>query len=97
MRDTRIADEQHARLVAVTDSPANEIWVRLTAQASLDHVFDKGERRRVSGVFKGVENGRAVFTREVELPARARIEIVRDDSIDLRTKWLNGDCADLAV
>lgn len=51
VRDTRVADEEHARLVAVTDSPADEIRVRLTAQTSFDHVFDKGERRGVSSVF----------------------------------------------
>lgn len=62
MRDTGIANEEHARLVAVTDSPADEIRVRLTAQASLHHVFDKGERRRVSGVLESMENGGAVFT-----------------------------------
>lgn len=51
MRDTRVADEEHARLVAVTDSPADEIRMRLTAQAGFDHVFDKGKRRGVSSVF----------------------------------------------
>ena len=62
MCDTGIANEEHARLVAVTDSPADKIRVRLTAQASLHHVFDKGERRGVSGVFQSIKNGGAVFT-----------------------------------
>ncbi len=70
--------------------------MRLTAQASFDHVFDRDERRRMSSMFQGLENGVAVLTREIELPAGARIEIVRDDTIDLRTEWLDGHCEGLA-
>ena len=51
----------------------------------------------MSGVLQSLENSSAVFTRKIELPARARIEIVRDDTVDLRTKWLVGSCKGLAV
>ena len=37
----------------------------------------------MSGVFEGIENGGAVFTREIEFSAGARIDIVRDDTINL--------------
>ena len=53
MRYTRVADEENAGFVAITNSPADEIWVRLTAQASFDHIFDYGECGGMSGVFKG--------------------------------------------
>ena len=48
-------------------------------------------------MFQGLKNGGPIFTREIELPARARIEIVQDDTIDLGTEWLDSDCERLAV
>ena len=96
MRDTRVADEEYARLISITDGPADEVRVRLTAQASFDHVFHQDEGRGMSGVFQSPENRGAVLARKIELPGGARIEIVRDDSIDLETKWLDGGCQSLA-
>lgn len=51
----------------------------------------------MSSVFKSLESGDAIFTRKIEFPARARTEIVRDDTLDLRTKRLSSNCKDLAV
>lgn len=48
--DAGIDDEKHTRFVSITDGPADEIRVRLTAESGFDHVFDKGKCRRVGGV-----------------------------------------------
>ena len=96
VHDTRVADEEYARLITITDSPADEVGVRLTAQASFDHVFDGSERRGMRRMFEGKESSGAVFTRKIELPARARNEIVRDDPIDLNAERLDSCCESLA-
>ena len=91
MGNARIDDEQNAGFVSIANGPADEVGMRLTAKGGFDHVFDKRESRRMGGVLECMKNGCTVPVGEIEFAGRVGGEIVRDHTVDFRSKRLNSD------
>lgn len=89
--DAGVADEEHARLVAVADAPTDEVGVGLTAQGALHDVAYEGEGGWVRGVLQSVEDGGAGLVGEIELARGVGSEIMGNYAVDFGAVRLDGD------
>ena len=65
--------------------------MRLTSEGGFNHIFDKGKCGRVGGVLECVKNGCTIPVGQIEFAGRVGGEVMRDHTVDLRSKWLNGN------
>jgi len=90
--DTKTTGKDNTRTVAIADGPANEVGMSLTTERPFDSSGNIAPCRRVSGVGEGMEERRAFSTRQVELTGSTISDVDADDTVDLVTERLDGDC-----
>lgn len=91
MANARVANEEHARFVTVTDGPANKVWMGLAAEVCLNHFFDRRQGGRVGGMLEGVEDGGTCSVGQIQFARGVRSKIVADDPIDFGPERLDCD------
>ena len=61
--DAKRTDKHDAGFVAITDGPADEVWVRLAAEGSFGDLYSGTKGGWMCGVLQGVKNKYSVTVR----------------------------------
>lgn len=91
MANARVANEEHTRLVAIADGPANKVGMGLAAEVGIDHAFDRRQGGRVGRMLECMEDGGTCSMGQIQFARGVRSQIVADDPIDFGPERLDCD------
>lgn len=89
--DAETASKDDTRTIAVADSPADEVGVRLVTKRLLYDGHDLTESRRVSCLLKGTKQIGPVLLRQIELARTLIGDVDGDDADNLLAEGLCSD------
>lgn len=89
--DAQATSKDDACTVAVTDGPADEVWVGLAAKRGLDCLVDVAEGGWVGGVLQSLQEDDALAGGEIKLAGSVLDDVSTDYAVNLLTEWLDSD------